>query len=75
MAAKRNKAAEAEAEAVVTEEVVAEAAPVEAAKNDTPAEPAPEKAINADEMAANVKVSGNDYQQYYRQMMKARLKD
>lgn len=87
MAAKRNKTAN-DAEAQAAAAAAAEAEQVENAQTDEPTnapeDNAPEdnapaedtsEAINADEMAAAVKVGGNSYQQYARQMFKERLEE
>lgn len=71
MAAKRNKAKNEEVKAQVPApeaEPQTEAPVVE----EQVSKPAP---INADEMAASIKVSGNSYQQYARQMFKDRLEE
>lgn len=81
MTAKRNKEAnDVEAQAAAAAAAEAEKAAADAEAEQAEQAQADEKAkaekpapINADKMAADIKVSGNSYQQYARQMFKDRL--
>lgn len=74
MAAKRNKPAEDAAAQAAAEEAKNAEANIEPQID--PAEDQPQvEPINADQMAADVKVGGNSYQQYARQMFKDRLEE